>query len=112
MLIIFPAVTFEVVDERLTPPTIQTFVQFTLVYFLLAKLPGEARATLTEVTVHLIQTGGSVLTWLVLQLTFVDINLTVSAFEPSLAATLVVINQVLAGTSRFTGMIFTIVDIL
>ena len=112
MLLILPAVTLEVVDERLTPPTILTFVQLTLVYLLLAQLPAEPRATLTEVSVHLVQAAGSVLTGLVLQLTLVDINLTVSAFVSSLAVAPVVIDQVLAGASWFTGMIFTIVDIL
>ena len=107
-----PAVALEVVDERLTPPTILTFVQLTLVYLLLTQLPAEARATLTEVTVHLVQAAGSVLTRLLLQLTFVDINLTVPPFVASLAVAPVIIDQVLAGASRFAGMVFTIVDIL
>ena len=112
MLIIFPAVTLEVVDERLAPPAILTFVQLTLVYFLLAEVPTVARPTLTEVSVHLVQTGGSVLTRLGLQLTVVDINLTVLPFVARLAVALVVIDQVLALASRFTGVAFTIVDIL
>ena len=112
MLFILPAVTLEVVDERLAPPAILTFVQLTLVYFLLAEVPTVARPTLTEVSVHLVQTGGSVLTRLGLQLTVVDINLTVLPFVAGLAVALVVIDQVLALASRFTGVAFTIVDIL
>ena len=112
MLFILPAVTLEVVDERLAPPAILTFVQLTLVYFLLAQLPAVARATLTEVAVHLVQAGGSILTWLVLQLTVVNINLAVSAFVARLAVAPVVIDQVLAGASWFTGVIFAIIDIL
>ena len=107
-----PAVTLEVVDERLAPPAILTFVQLTLVYFLLAEVPTVARPTLTEVSVHLVQTGGSILTWLVLSRTIVDIYLTVSAIVARLAVAPVVINQVFARASRLTGVIFTIVDIL
>ena len=39
MLIIFPAVTLEVVDERLTAPPVLTLVEVTLVNLLLAAVP-------------------------------------------------------------------------
>ena len=110
MLIIFPAVTLEVIDERLTPPTILTFVQLALVYFLLAQLPAVAGAALTEVSVHLVEAGGVVTTGR--GLTVVYIDLTVDSSEASLAVASVGTNQVLAGTSRLTGMVFTVVDIL
>ena len=105
-----PAVALEVVDERLTPPTILTFVQLTLVYLLLTQLSAVAWPTLTEVSVHLVQAGGVVTTGR--GLTVVYIDLTVDSSEASLAVASVGTNQVLAGTSRLTRMVFTVVDIL